>query len=261
MVRLLVGPILDRDSDSEGANTGHCGQEREPCFEGPKIACLRRGGLQSWATVMSTAAFTAPADARRIRARRTLTVVLLGWLLMSCGQDRAYLVGEGAAERNGYARAYEESGGATGVGNPTTAVELWAFGCRQMLEGGRSKTAALLQQPCGANLQVFAVTDEFWTVYQKEGDRAPDTYGFPLGARGEWKGGFTQGFGRGFSLQSFFMQRPGHPLYVLSGPVLSRYLSIDDRDVRLGYPTSRPWTTADGQFCQRFERDVLCGVQ
>lgn len=104
------------------------------------------------------------------------------------------------------------------------------------------------------------MTDDFWATYRKEGDRrpTPDSYGFPLGPRGEWKGGSTQGFGCGFGLQTFFMQRPGHPLFVLSGSILERYLSFDDRDARFGYPSSTPWTTADGRACQGFERDLLC---
>lgn len=189
----------------------------------------------------------------------TLAVVLTGVCLVGCGSHtRVYLIGEGAPERAGYHRAYEHSGGASGVGEPTSPVETWSFGCRQMLKGGRSKSAALLQQPCGRNEQVFAVTDEFWDLYRKAGEEAPTTYGFPLGPKGEWKGGLTQGFGRGGGLQSYFMQRPGRAPYVLAGPLLDRYLSLDDRDVRLGYPTSNAWSTATGDLCQRFERDVLC---
>lgn len=189
----------------------------------------------------------------------SLAVFLVGLCLAGCGGDtRVYLIGEGAPERAGYHRAYEQSGGASGVGAPTGAVEAWSFGCRQLFKGGRSQSAVLLQQPCGRNEQVFAVTDAFWHLYRKAGEEAPATYGFPLGPQGEWKGGVTQGFGRGGGVQSFFMQRPGRPPYVVSGPVLDRYLSMDDRDVRLGFPTSEPWTTATNDLCQRFEHGVIC---
>jgi hypothetical protein len=142
------------------------------------------------------------------------------------------------------------------MGRPTTAVETWAFGCRQLFAGGRSGTAALLQQPCGENRQVFAVTGDFWELYLASGDLAPIRYGLPLGRRGDWKGGSTQGFGRGGGFQAYFMQRPGMAPRVVVSPLLEHFLSFDDRDTRFGYPTSDLVRVVGGQ-CQRFEGAAL----
>lgn len=187
-------------------------------------------------------------------------IVLLAFYVAGCGaESHAYRVGEAAAEPKGYERAYEEAGGPHALGTPTSAVELWGFGCRQVYKGGRSKTAVLLQDPCGDNQQVFAVTDEFFATYRSAGEEAPVKYGFPMGPRSEWMGGFTQGFGRGGAVETLFMQRPGAPPYVLSRPVLEYYLSFPDRDVRLGYPTSDGSTRADGTLCQQFEHGSING--
>lgn len=196
-----------------------------------------------------------------------VTVLVTVSVLSACGRQadsdgttpaRPWAVGEGAALADGYLRAFESSGGEGGIGRPTTGVERWAFGCRQLFAGGRSETAVLLQQPCGRNEQVFAVTDDFWRLYQRAGELAPTVYGFPIGPAGEWKGGRTQGFGRGGRFEAFFMQRPGggEP-HVLRSPVLERYLSFDDRDVRFGYPTSAEWVADGGRHCQQFELAVL----
>ena len=192
--------------------------------------------------------------------RAGTAIVLLAWCLAGCGgESRVYPVGEGAAERKGYERAYGEGGGEQGMGTPITAVERWGFGCRQLFKGGRSNSAALLQQPCGQNEQVFAVSEEFWSIYSRAGEEAPMKYGFPMGPPVEWMGGVTQGFGRRGAVQSFFMQRPGEPAYVLSESVLQYYVSLDDRDVLLGYPTSNQSRRADGTLCQRFERGAVQG--
>lgn len=168
-----------------------------------------------------------------------------------------HAVGEGAEEVNGYNRAYAISGGEEGIGRPAGVVERWGFGCRQRFVGGRSGSAVLLQEPCGRNEQVFAVTGDFWSVYREAGDAAPDRYGFPLGPRGEWRDGWTQGFGRRLALNAFFMQRPDGPVHVLDQPILDYYLTHDDRDVRFGYPTSKQFVSSTGLRCQQFERAVL----
>lgn len=183
-------------------------------------------------------------------------------VLSACGRQpdgegatpaRAWAVGEGAPLVDGYLRAFDASGGEEAIGRPTSGVERWTFGCRQLFAGGRSGTAVLLQQPCDRNEQVFAVTDDFWRLYE----RAPTVYGFPIGPAGDWKGGRTQGFGRGGSFEAFFMQRPGDEPHVLRSPILERYLSFDDRDVHFGYPTSDEWVASGGRHCQQFEFAVL----
>jgi hypothetical protein len=184
--------------------------------------------------------------------------VAVGATTVACGTlAKPHTVGETALDTKGYERAYADAGGLAGIGRPATPVEKWGTGCGQLFSGGQSRTAALLQWPCGANEQVFAVTGDFWDLYRARGDIAPATYGFPLGSRGEWNGGFTQGFGREGGVEHFFMQRPGHEPHVLSSPLLDYYLSFDDRGARFGYPTSDEVTAADGRRCQAFERGVL----
>ncbi len=211
--------------------------------------------------VTRTAAVTAPAEPfprQRPRLAAVLASVLAAATVAGCTTHaRTYQVGAGAPDTSGYVRAYTETGGAEAMGEPTTGVETWSFGCRQLFSKGGSMTAVLLQQPCGRNQQVFAVTGDFLDLYQQSGGKAPARYGFPLGRRGEWKDGWTQGFGRRGSLLAFFMQRPGQPPHVLAAPILQHYLSFDDRDVRFGYPTSEQFLAADGRWCQRFEHGVL----
>jgi hypothetical protein len=166
-------------------------------------------------------------------------------------------VGERASDTSGYELAFTEAGGADEIGLPTTSVGNWGTGCRQLFSGGTARTAVLLQWPCGRNRQVFAVTGDFWALYRARGDIAPATYGFPVGRRGEWKGGWTQGFGREGGLEHFFMQRPGQEPHVVSSPILDYYLSFDDREARFGYPTSDEVTGPDGRRCQAFERAAI----
>lgn len=209
--------------------------------------------------VMGTAAITALADAfMRARRRQALLVAVLVAGMAACGPGvRTYTLGEGAADIVGYQLAYLDGGGAEEIGQPTTEVAPWSFGCRQFFAGGRSGTAVLLQQPCGDNQQVFALTGDFWHLYRAAGEKAPAIYGFPLGRRGEWQGGWTQGFGRRGSFHAMFMQRPGRAPFVLSAPVLGYYLSFDDRHVRFGYPTAERVTMADGRRCQAFEQGAI----
>lgn len=210
--------------------------------------------------MIGTAEITAPADVSRPTHGRG---ALLGALFVTatmagCGSGaHTYGVGEGARVVVGYQLAYIDGGGAAELGHPTTAVEPWASGCRQLFAGGRSRTAALLQQPCGDNQQVFAVSGDFWQIYRSTGERAPALYGFPLGPRAEWEGGWTQGFGRPGSSHAMLMQRRGGEPHVVSAPVLGYYLSFDDRHVRFGFPTGERVTTADGRRCQEFEHGVV----
>ena len=206
-----------------------------------------------------TAASTASAHV--VRTFGVLVLVVAG--TMGCGDGgsggdaRAFAVGEGAFLPHGYERAFTLTGGHEAMGRPVTAVEAWGGGCRQLFEGGRSGTAALLQWPCAENEQVFAVADDFWARYREAGDEAATRYGFPVGPRGEWAGGSTQGFGRRGGVEHFFMQRPGQPLHVLSSPILEHYLSFDDRDRRFGYPTSSAAGAGDGRWCQQFEHAAV----
>lgn len=200
------------------------------------------------------------AKAWRLRPGWTFPSVLaLLAMLAGCGtepQPRDYRVGEGAGDLAGYETAYVEGGAAEGMGTPTTGVEQWGFGCRQLFRSGRSTTSALLQQPCGNNQQVFAVTGEFWDVYRAAGDAAIALYGFPIGRRGQWKQGWTQGFGSGGVFTTYFMQLPGAPSQTLSMPLLEFYLSFDDRDTRFGYPTAKQ-QRSDNRLCQAFEHAVI----
>lgn len=185
-------------------------------------------------------------------------VALVVGAAVGCTSDaQIFGLGEGAGDTIGYQVAYIDSGGAGELGQPATAVEPWSFGCRQLFAGGRSRTAVLLQQPCGGNQQVFAVSGEFWELYRAAGDAAPVRYGFPLGRQGEWQGGWTQGFGQRGGFQAFFMQRPGGRPHVVSVPILGYYLSFDDRHARFGYPTAEAGTTADGRTCQEFEHATV----
>ncbi len=211
-----------------------------------------------------TAASTAPAEpTRTTRIGCLVTLVFLACAGVACGDDvgggapRSYAVGEGALLPEGYENAFSVSGGEAAIGRPTTPVEMWGAGCRQLFAGGHSARAALLQEPCGHNEQVFAVSDRFWALYLAAGDQAPTRYGFPVGPRGDWGGGLTQGFGRRGGFEHFFMQRPGQPVHVLSSPILEHYLSYDDRDVRFGFPTSGPVSTSDGRRCQGFEHAAI----
>ncbi len=215
-------------------------------------------------TVTSTAAVTATAEASRARRGRLALVALLlfAGTVVGCGNEpRIYAIGEGAPDTVGYERAYSEGGGASGIGAPATPVQKWSVGCRQSFTGGASKTAVLLQHPCGENRQVFAVTDDFWDLYRTAGDEASVRYGFPIGRRAEWKEGSTQGFGHGGGLSAFFMQRPGQSPHVLSAPMLDYYLSFDDRAERFGYPTAPQVTTTDGRRCQQFEQAVVTATK
>ncbi|MDQ3640963.1 MAG: hypothetical protein M3450_05715, partial [Actinomycetota bacterium] len=144
---------------------------------------------------------------------------------------------------------------------PSSAVERWSVGCRQLFAGGRSKTAVLLQQPCGENQQVFAVTGDFWDLFGNAGEEAKFNYGFPVGRRAAWNDGWTQGFGHGGGLSAFFMQKPGKPPHVLSSPMLEYYLSFDDRDERFGYPTAAQLTLAGGRRCQEFEQATVTATK
>lgn len=214
----------------------------------------------------ATADSTAPAGRTApLRLRRGLSLLVsVATALSACGGPadgaagpEAFEVGQGAPLVDGYHRAFEAGGGEAGIGRPTTAVERWSFGCRQRFAGGRSGTAVLLQQPCGRNEQVFALSGDFWDLYRRAGERAPTVYGFPLGPAGEWMGGRTQGFGRGGGFEAFFLQRPGGAPHVLTPPILERYLSFDDRHTRFGYPTSGQRTGADGRRCQQFEHALV----
>ena len=207
---------------------------------------------------MDTADVTTTAKERRFRlVGLGLIALAIAGLVTGCSSAaRTYQIGEGAPDSSGYDLAYAEGGGAEGIGVPTTMVEEWGFGCRQLFAGGRSGTAVLLQQPCGENQQVFAVTGEFWELYRSAGDMAIVKYGFPVGSRGEWDQGSTQGFGRGGAFSTFFMQRPGERPYTLSVPMLEYYLSFDDRGVRFGYPTGEMSLTGN-RLCQEFEHAVI----
>ena len=213
---------------------------------------------------MQTAEVTAPAEACQASPRRLALVasVLLCGALVGCGGDgRTYGIGEGAPDIAGYERAYREGGDAEAIGMPATAVERWSVGCRQLFAGGSSRTAVLLQQPCGENQQVFAVTGDFWDLFRNAGEQAKFDYGFPVGRRAEWKNGWTQGFGHGGGLSAFFMQRPGQPPQVLSAPMLEYYLSFDDRDERFGYPTAAQRTLTGGRRCQEFEQATITATK
>lgn len=210
-----------------------------------------------------TAASTAPAERLRTAQIAWVVVVLtLAGTAVACGDETGgaqapYAVGEGAALADGYENAFAVNGGEAVLGRPTSPVEAWGGGCRQLFAGGRSGTAALLQESCGLDEQVFAVSDDFWTLYQAAGQQASTRYGFPVGHRGEWGGGWTQGFGRRGGFEHFFMQRPGRPVHVLSSPILDHYLSYDDRDVRIGFPVSGQASTSDGRRCQEFEHAAI----
>ena len=197
------------------------------------------------------------------RGRFTLvaSMVLVGALVGCRGDAPGYGIGEGAPDIVGYERAYMESGGAEEIGMPASAVERWSVGCRQLFAGGRSKTAVLLQQPCGENRQVFAVTGAFWDLFRNAGEDAKFDYGFPVGRRAAWKHGWTQGFGHSGGLSAFFMQRSGGPAHVLSSPMLEYYLSFDDRDGRFGYPTAGQSTLTGGRRCQEFEQATITATK
>jgi hypothetical protein len=208
---------------------------------------------------MDTAGVTTMLIRHRLQPVRVAVVAaVVATAFAGCGGDtvRAYQIGEGSPDRSGYDLAYAEGGGLDGIGTPTTAVEQWGAGCRQLFGGGRSGTAALLQQPCGENRQVFAVTGDFWEVYRRAGEMAMVKYGFPIGRLGEWKQGWTQGFGHGGVFSTFFMQRPGEPPHTLTMPMLEYFLSFEDRDVRFGYPTTELVVRGTG-LCQVFEHAVV----
>ena len=189
--------------------------------------------------------------------RIALVAIALTGIVAGCGDDaRTVQVGEGAPDTSGYTLAFAEAGGADEMGSPASTVEKWGMGCRQRFTGGRSKTAVLLQLPCGENQQVFAVTGHFWELYRSAGDLASVKYGFPVGRRAPWKQGWTQGFGLGGAFSTFFMQREDQSPVALSVPLLGYYLSFDDRDTRFGYPTSE-LTRNGNRLCQQFEHAVI----
>ncbi len=194
--------------------------------------------------------------AKKCRVLTTIVLALAGSIAGCGGEKPAYGVGEGAPDTSGYELAYSESGGPAEIGQATTRVEPWGFGCHQLFIGGRSGTAALLQQPCGENRQVFAVTGDFWDLYRSAGDVALVKYGLPVGRRGAWKQGWTQGFGRGGVFTTFFMQLPGGRPHVLTVPMLEYYLSFEDRDTRFGYPTAE-MSLRGNRLCQQFEHAVV----
>ena len=208
--------------------------------------------------MIDTAGDTTAARERRYRtARAAVVVFVVAGTFAGCESDaRTYRLGEGAPDSSGYELAYAESGGAEEIGTPTTAVEPWGVGCRQLFAGGRSGTAVLLQQPCGENHQVFAVTGDFWALYRSAGDMATVKYGFPVGRRGEWKQGWTQGFGRDGAFSTFFMQRLGEEPHTVTVPILEYYLSFADRDIRFGYPTADLLQRRE-RLCQEFEHAVI----
>ena len=103
---------------------------------------------------------------------------------------------------------------------------------------------------------MFAVTGDFWALYRNAGDLATVKYGFPLGRRGEWKQGWTQAFGRNSVFKTFFMQRPGHEPHTVTVPILEHYLSFEDWDTRIGYPTA-DLSQRRERLCQEFEHAVI----
>jgi hypothetical protein len=224
----------------------------------PKIGRQPGVGDGSLQPVIDTADVTASAAQNGRRpVRLALAAIVLVGTVAGCGADApTFGIGEGAADPSGYELAYAEGGGAEEMGTPASTVEKWGLGCRQRFAGGRSGTAVLLQQPCGENQQVFAVAGEFWEIYRSAGDLASVRYGFPVGRRGAWKQGWTQGFGLGGAFTTFFMQRQDERPVVLSVPMLEYYLSFDDRDTRFGYPTA-DLTRSGNRLCQQFEHSVI----
>lgn len=197
---------------------------------------------------------------RVIRPRRGLATALVAVVVATvagCGQAEVVDVGLGAGDPVGFVQAYEESGGRAGLGPPAGPVTRWAFGCRQLLEGGTSGPGALMQQPCGANRQVFGVTGDFWAFYSSYGANAAAMFGYPLGRAGFLRGGWRQGFGAGGSEAAYFMQRPGGRVHYLNGVILERYLFEPEPEEQLGFPTSDPVPVSGGRVHQEFEKGSL----
>jgi len=198
------------------------------------------------------------ARAGRLAPRPGVALVaLLAAIVAGCGEPRAAQVGVGAGDPGGYQLAFEESGGEAVLGTPSGPVSRWAFGCRQLFEGGRSGAAALMQQPCGANRQVFGVTGDFWAFYASHGAEAAAVFGYPLGRQGFLRGGWRQPFGAGGSEGAYFMQRPGGRVHYLRGAILHRYLFEAGVEEQLGFPTSDPVTVAGDGVHQEFENGSL----
>jgi uncharacterized protein with LGFP repeats len=211
--------------------------------------------------VIGTAVITAPVKRslrgqRARRAWRAVMVAVVAATAPACG-GAGVEVGAGAGDPDGYVQAYQEQGGERGMGLPTGPVSAWAFGCRQLFRGGAEGAGALMQQPCGANRQVFGVTGDFWAFYASHGANAATLFGFPLGRRGFLRGGWRQGFGAGGGESAYFMQRPGGRVHYLRGAILERYLFEHGLEEQLGFPTSDPMAVAGGGVNQQFEHGSL----
>jgi hypothetical protein len=206
--------------------------------------------------VSGGAVVTARAE-RLVSGSGLALVALLAAMVAGCAEPRAAQVGMGAGDPGGYRLAFEESGGEAVLGTPAGPVSRWAFGCRQLFEGGRSRAAALMQQPCGANRQVFGVTGDFWAFYDSHGAEAAAVFGYPLGRQGFLRGGWRQPFGAGGSEGAYFMQRPGGRVHYLRGVILERYLFEAGLEEQLGFPTSNPVAVAGGGVHQEFENGFL----
>lgn len=213
--------------------------------------------------MIATAVVTARAAGVRRRpfvSPRWLGLALVALLVAAvpgCGGPEVVEVGFGAGDPVGYAQAYEESGGRAGMGSATGPVSRWAFGCRQLFDGGTAGAGALMQQPCGPNRQVFGVTGDFWAFYASYGTHAAATFGFPLGRAGFLRGGWRQGFGAGGAEAAYLMQRPGGLVHYLNGVLLERYLFEPGLEEQLGFPTSNPLAASDGRVHQEFEKGSL----
>jgi uncharacterized protein with LGFP repeats len=181
-------------------------------------------------------------------------VALVAVTVAGCGAEPSPLVGTGAGDPGGYAMAFEETGGEAAMGVPTGAVSRWAFGCRQLFRGGSEGAGALMQQPCGANRQIFGVTGDFWAFYASHGANAAAMFGYPLGRQGFLRGGWRQPFGAGGAEAAYLMQRPGGSVHYLKGVILERYLFEEGLEEQLGFPTSNPVTVAGGGVHQEFEK-------
>ena len=206
--------------------------------------------------VIGSAVITARAE-QLARGPGLAIVAVVAATVAGCAVPRDAMVGSGAGDPGGYVLAFEEGGGEAGMGLPTGPVSPWAFGCRQLFEGGRSVAGALMQQPCGANRQIFGVTGDFWALYSSHGPNAAALFGFPLGRQGFLRGGWRQPFGAGGTEAASFMQRPGGRVHYLKGVILERYLFEEGLEERLGFPTSNPIAVAGGGFHQEFEKGSL----
>ncbi len=208
----------------------------------------------------SVTALAARMVRRVIHSRRWFAAALVAAVAATvpgCGEPEVVELGLGAGDPVGFVQAYEETGGRARMGTPAGPVTRWAFGCRQLFQGGTSGPGALMQQPCGANRQVFGVTGDFWAFYSSHGANAAAMFGYPLGRAGFLRGGWRQGFGAGGTEAAYLMQRPGGRVHYLKGVILERYLFEPGLEEQLGFPTSNPVALSGGRVGQEFEKGSL----